>query len=345
MLARPGLRREPDASTPRFREGEEIVEGVVAWTLLGDGTVCESWMGWSRVHGRPVTVKICGLDGDATSARRGLTRERDALAQIHHPAFQRLLGGDLDAEHPFLVLEYVEGFTLHSILDNSRSMSVRDALNITSELLLALGYLHHLGLAHLDIKPGNMILRDGRVVLLDLGLVLPIGAPIPEGCVRGTEGYIAPEQERERRHGGQRRAMDIYSVGCVLYELLTGVEPAESRRFPAGAGWRHRRTVRRLHDVIVAMTNPQPELRPQTAAAALHLLSGHRRSSEQIWPPFVRSMLSDPSEGCPPWSRRAVEAIGGRRDDSSQPVSSSSWQDRCRTSEPEEAAAIMCRNG
>lgn len=211
-----------DGASPddRFRPGTVMVTGVHAWQSLGRGKWCESWIGWSMVHGHPVTVKLAQSGEVAGEARAVLRREARRLATIQHPAYQRLLGGDLDAEEPFLVLEYIDGPTLGYLLANDGAFGLADALVVLAELAAATSYLHRLGYAHLDLKPNNVVLRDGRVALLDLGLSTRMGRPVTSP--RGTKGYVAPEQ-----WSGHAVAptSDVFSLGAILYELLAGRAP------------------------------------------------------------------------------------------------------------------------
>jgi serine/threonine protein kinase len=264
-------------------------------------------MAWSEIHGRPVSLKLPQVGADLDSARRSLTREAQRLGATAHPAFQRLLGADLDAPEPFLVLEYVEGHTLQTILDEEGPVKERDALNIASELLAALGFLHRTGYAHLDVKPGNVILRDGRVVVLDLGLVLPLGTPIPAGSPRGTDGYIAPEQWD---CAPASAAMDVFSVGCLTYELILGEapfpregRPAGTPSFPPRARFRRRpHCSPAVERTIRALLAVDPRERPPVAAHALALLGSIRPAADRLWPDYVDDLLRTPTAVCPIWA-------------------------------------------
>lgn len=297
---------DPASDALRFETGEPIADGLVAWTILGAGRLCESWMAWSVAHGRPVTVKIAQRGEEVEDARRVLRREASHLDGLRHPGFQQLLGGSLEGPEPFLVLEYVEGYTLETILHEEWRFAPVDALNIASELLAAVGYLHRLGVAHLDIKPANAILRDGRVVLMDLGLAQPIGTPMSPTSPRGTQGYIAPEQWQA---APATPAMDIFSIGCVLHQLVTGAAPHDHDGPPGvplapvrrrrGATVVERRTVDAIVGSLAAL---DPAARPSTTDDALLLVGQLRTESERIWPSFVDDSLRASGRALPSWA-------------------------------------------
>ena len=296
----------------RFRSGEEIADGLVAWTLLSDGRLCDSWMAWSTVHGRPVTVKICQRGDEVEDARRVLRREASYLSALRHPGFQQLLGSSLDGPEPFLVLEYVEGYTLETILDVEGRFAPVDALNVVSELVAALGYLHRLGIAHLDVKPANAILRDGRVVLMDLGLAQPLGTPMSPASPRGTRGYIAPEQWCR---APASPAMDLFSAGCLLHALVTRAAPYDHDGPPAAplAPVRRRRgatVVERqvIDTVVAALASIDPSRRVATADEALLLIGRVRDQSERTWPTFVDDALGVTGTSLPDWAVRPTRA-------------------------------------
>ncbi len=157
----------------------------------------------------------------------------------------------------------------------------------------------------MDLNPANVILRDGRVVVMDLGLVFPLGDTIPEGYPRGTQGYIAPEQW----HGAPcSAAMDLFSTGCILYELLAGDAPYDFAGPPLTAlpplrrPRRQPRVRRALDELISQLTNPDPGRRLGSAEAALRALGRVRCAEDRLWPPYVDVLLTAPAPGQPAWT-------------------------------------------
>ncbi len=297
QTGRIGLTQEPPRDRAQgtvqwsFQPGEPIVPGYVAWTCLGRGERCETWLSWSLVRTAPAVVKLLG-PSDVTKPRSisALTREAGLLTKLSHPFLPRLYEDGTSTDHPHVVLEYVEGPTLGNVLESEGPFSPTDATTIGLQILMALDYLHRSGLAHLDVKPDNVIFRDGRIVLIDLGLVRPIGSPAPSGPVWGTEAYMAPEQASRKP---ATAAADIYGLGATLAELVTNRRPplpgSELRWRPAsGAG-------KRLATVIEALLHTDPDRRPRCARSAMVALRTIRPTIEPPWPAFVDLTSPPPS--------------------------------------------------
>jgi serine/threonine-protein kinase len=147
---------------------------------------------------------------------------------LHHPSIVRFIG-PLPKHREYVVTEYVAGRTLASRIGKGRRMAEADALRTMSEICAAVAYLHGEGFVHYDIKPGNVLLcPDGTLRLIDLGTAhevqrsrFTLSPPAPPFA---TSDYMAPEQIRRRR--GQTR-VDVYALGAMLYEMLTGRTPFE----------------------------------------------------------------------------------------------------------------------
>ena len=165
--------------------GDELVPGLLAWALLGDGRRCETWLAWDLGRWCPVAVKL-PRPGQGARAVAALAGEARVPAAVAHPGIRRLLEDRLDQPLPHLVFEYVEGPTLDDALADEGPFHPIDVLLAGMQLAAALGHLHGRGLAHLDVKPGNVVLRDGRPVLIDLGLARPLGEPPAGGHRRGS---------------------------------------------------------------------------------------------------------------------------------------------------------------
>jgi len=288
-----------------YAPGQEIAPGLHAWELLGDGQRSETWMAWSTLHWSPVTVKV-PRPAWQTSERAiaSLRREADYLRQLAHPSFQRLLEERLEAPLPLLVCEYVEGPSLSSLIDDG-PISPADTVLVGLQLASALHFLHQRGMVHLDLKPGNVLVREGRIVLIDLGLSRPIGSPNPPGGIRGTADYMAPEQCRMEPADP---AMDLFALGAVLYELVTGElafacgphgDPDRFRQLegpPAPPSDFVDDFPPELGAVLDALLHPDPSQRLATAAAALQALHGLIPAGDEgLWPDWVTPLLSPTS--------------------------------------------------
>ena len=254
-------------------EGAELVPGVQAWNRLGVGGRCEVWLGWCRVLWAPVVVKLPRPHQvDHPRARASLAREVRALDGVLHPHLPRLYRADLAARLPYLVEEHVDGPDLGDVLANRRTSSTAVAL-LGAQLLSALVPLHRSGVAHLDVKPENVVLRDGRAVLVDLGSSRPLGRRQPVGHPVGTAGWTSPEMEACEPVSA---AMDVYGVGAVLVDAL-------QRRRP----WSRDR---RLDPVVDRLVAPDPADRPDLSEA-LRLVAGCVPSTS-VWPPWAGRTIS-----------------------------------------------------
>jgi serine/threonine protein kinase len=202
-----------------FEPGEVITPGNLAWEPLGVGQRCETWLAWSTDLWIPVVVKLARPHQAAhPRARVAVSRECDALIRCPHPAVPRLIIDGRDGSPPYLVQEYVDGPTLDAALE-SGPLAADETIALAAQLTAAVRTLHLQGMAHVDLKPDNVILRDGRPTLIDLGSARDLGRPQPSGKPIGSPGYAAPELE-----GGApiSAAMDLYGIGTIVYEALTG---------------------------------------------------------------------------------------------------------------------------
>jgi serine/threonine protein kinase len=149
-------------------------------------------------------------------------------AALSHPCIVPLLDSGNAGGVLYYIMPFVEGETLYTRLARENRLPLSDALRITHDVADALGYAHSRGVLHRDVKPENILLADGRALIADFGLARAIGAGdykklTETGIIVGTVFYMSPEQLREDRNLDQRS--DIYSLGCILYEMLTGVPP------------------------------------------------------------------------------------------------------------------------
>ncbi|GAB6984431.1 Stk1 family PASTA domain-containing Ser/Thr kinase [Nocardioides pyridinolyticus] len=203
--------------------------------LLGRGGMAEVRKGTDSRLGRIVAVKRLRTDlaSDATFQAR-FRREAQSAASLNHPAIVAVYDtGEEPAtdgsgiSQPYIVMEYVAGRTLRDILREGRKILPERALEITSGVLSALDYSHRAGIIHRDIKPGNVMLTpSGDVKVMDFGIARAISdassTMTQTAAVVGTAQYLSPEQARGETVDSRS---DVYSAGCLLYELLTGRPP------------------------------------------------------------------------------------------------------------------------
>lgn len=207
-----------------WAEGCELPGGSFAIERLGVGHRCETWLVWSVDLWSPAVLKAARPHQiHHPRAVKSLRRETAALAGNNHPALPRLLADGTDDAIPHLLLEYVDGPTLTEELEENGVLTPEETALLGAQLLPALMALHRRGLAHLDVKPENVVLRDARPVLIDFGSARRIGSEQPPGHPVGTVGYASPEQEA---CAPVSVAMDLYSLGQTLAEA--GAELPES---------------------------------------------------------------------------------------------------------------------
>ncbi len=148
-------------------------------------------------------------------------QEADIIESFDHPNIVGMLGRFAMFYTYFIVVEFIDGISLQDLLKRKRGLPQTMVRRILGQLVQALGYAHNSGIIHRDIKPGNvMITRDGQVKLMDFGLAKPVGSwTAGNRLLVGTSGYMAPEQFEQ---ANLRPATDIFSLGCLAGELLTG---------------------------------------------------------------------------------------------------------------------------
>lgn len=199
-------------------------------TRLGAGSSGEVFKARVWPSGRTVAVKRLALAnrGDESVERR-LRHEASVATTLEHENIVRLLGFDATAEHIELTMEYVDGMTLHQLVESCES-SEAAMLHIARSVLRALAYAHRAGVVHRDISPHNVLIGwDGFVKVSDFGMAKPNGCPpTTNGGVQGTVPYSSPEQLKRRLVDSRS---DLFSAGAILYELVTGRRPWEGSTF------------------------------------------------------------------------------------------------------------------
>lgn len=202
----------------RYRVVAPIGTGASAAVYLADDTVLR----------RRVAVKIlhAALAGDQGFLKR-FQAEAHVAAALSHPNVMRVIDwGETTETGPFLVLEYLGGGSLRSLLDHSEPLSVEQTTHIGIQAARALDYAHRRGLVHRDVKPANLLFdEEGRMAIADFGLARALAEAAwtePGGSMLGTARYASPEQVRGTRLDGKA---DVYSLGLVLIEAVTGHVP------------------------------------------------------------------------------------------------------------------------
>jgi eukaryotic-like serine/threonine-protein kinase len=273
---------------------------------------------------RPVALKRLAenLARDQDLRRRFL-REARLAARLAHPNVVRVFDVGEDDGRPFIAMEYVEGQTLAELVGRRGKLPAAEVATLGMQMCAGLAASHAAGLVHRDVKPQNLLLgTDGVLKLGDFGIAVgPGGTHLTlAGTVLGTAGYLAPEQARGER---VTAAADIYAVGAVLYELLTG-EPSRTVGSLAELGaadFQPRDLAARVPDAppelvsaVTACLSPQPEDRPPSAAALARLLAPVASEAETLsLPPDpaqrATEILARPAGPRTRWPTRRLAAL------------------------------------
>jgi eukaryotic-like serine/threonine-protein kinase len=253
---------------------------------IGRGGMATVYRARDVQHDRPVALKVLHPELAASLGSERFQREIKLAARLQHP---HILGvydsGETDGLLWF-AMPFVEGESLRDRLTRERQLPVPDAVRLCREVALALDFAHRHGVVHRDIKPENILLIDGQAMLADFGIARALGAGEDNsltgtGMSIGTPGYMSPEQAAGERNIDTRT--DIYSLGCVLYEMLAGEPPFTGPTMQAVIARVMTETARPLHVVRQAVSRQlsgaveqamakTPADRPATAADFARLL-------------------------------------------------------------------------
>ena len=215
----------PSAGTVRL---DQIGDRYTVEREIGRGGMATVYLCSDLRDGGKVAVKVLRPElGSAVVVERFL-REIAFASELDHPQIPKVLDSGVVGELPFYVMNYIEGESLRALLDRERQLPIEEAIRITQEVVKPTAYAHARGIVHRDIKPGNILLSKDTVYVLDFGVARAIMASADEsltstGVAVGTPAYMSPEQALADHHVDARS--DIYSLGCVVYEMIAGIPP------------------------------------------------------------------------------------------------------------------------
>ncbi|MGD2122969.1 MAG: protein kinase [Gemmatimonadota bacterium] len=195
---------------------------------IGSGGMATVYLAQDLKHDRKVAVKVLRPELAAVLGAERFLNEIKVTANLQHPHILPLFDSGAADGFLFYVMPFVEGETLRDRLGREKQLPVAEAVRITTEVANALDYAHRHDVIHRDIKPGNILLQDGQALVADFGIALAVrvagGNRVTEtGLSLGTPEYMSPEQATADRELDARS--DVYSLGAVLYEMLTGEPP------------------------------------------------------------------------------------------------------------------------
>ncbi|MGW0118902.1 Stk1 family PASTA domain-containing Ser/Thr kinase [Streptomyces sp. NPDC003327] len=241
-------------------------------SVLGRGGMAEVYLGQDTRLGRTVAVKTLRADlARDPSFQARFRREAQSAASLNHPAIVAVYDTGEDyvdgVSIPYIVMEYVDGSTLRELLHSGRKLLPERTLEMTVGILQALEYSHRAGIVHRDIKPANVMLtRTGQVKVMDFGIARAMGdagmTMTQTAAVIGTAQYLSPEQAKGEQVDARS---DLYSTGCLLYELLT-VRPPFIGDSPVAVAYQH------VREEPQPPSNFDPEITPPMDAIVLKAL-------------------------------------------------------------------------
>jgi serine/threonine-protein kinase len=261
--------------------GELIAGRYELEELVGTGGMSSVYRAHDRLLERNVALKILHeqFTGDGDHVER-FRREARAVAQLAHPNIVTVIDRGEQDSRQFIVFEYIPGANLKGLVERTGPLPERDALRLGLQVARGLAFAHGQGLVHRDVKPQNVLLtEEGRAKVTDFGIARSLevaGGLTRTGTVMGTSDYIAPEQARGAHVD---ELSDVYSLGAVLYELLTGEVPFSGDNFVAVA-------MRHINEPPPSVRERRPDVSPRLDAAIRRAMAkdpGDRfRSMEEL---------------------------------------------------------------
>jgi len=253
---------------------------------LTGGGMSRVFVAIDRILGRKVVVKVLPPELAAGVNRDRFRREIQVAAQLQHPHVVPLLSAGEQGDLLWYTMPYIDGESLRAALERKRTFSVREVMRILHDIVDALAFAHSHGVIHRDIKPANILTQGTHALVADFGVAKALSAAMPmsvtsAGIAIGTPAYMAPEQLAGDTAADHR--MDIYAVGLLAYELVTGVSPftgpspretlaAQLTRDPKPLHEISPGIPRSLSTLIMRCLAKDPAQRPQTADEILHEL-------------------------------------------------------------------------
>jgi predicted Ser/Thr protein kinase len=291
--------------------GEVLSDRYELEELVGSGGMSSVYRAHDRLLERTVALKVLHerFLTDEEHVER-FKHEARAVAQLSHPNIVTVIDrGERDG-HQFIVFEYVDGENLKELVIRDAPLAAGDAVRLVLQIARALAFAHEHGLVHRDVKPQNVLLpEDGEVKVTDFGIARSLdvqGGITQTGTVMGTSDYIAPEQARGAKATAQT---DVYALGIVLYELLTGEVPFSGDNFVAVA-------MQHINEPVPSVRELRPDVSPRLDAAVRRALAKSPRDrfpSMDAFAAELQASLAEPHNGAGPTDETIVVAPQRRK--------------------------------
>jgi serine/threonine-protein kinase len=281
--------------------------------VIGQGGMAEVHRGRDVRLGRDVAIKLLRPDLARDPSFQGrFRREAQSAASLNHPSIVAVY--DTGEDHgsgtvtPYIVMEYVEGRTLREVLASEGRLLPQRAMEITAQICAALEQAHRAGIVHRDIKPGNVMLTaSGEVKVMDFGIARAVTGSsqtmTQTAAVIGTAHYLSPEQARGE-HVDARS--DIYSTGCLLYELVTGAPPF-SGDTPVAVAYQH------VREEPVPPSSVEPDVPASIDAVVLKAMAknpaNRYQTAAQMRTDLERALAGQPVEAAPVHAEDATTVL------------------------------------
>jgi eukaryotic-like serine/threonine-protein kinase len=269
-----------DEELEPYAAGDVIGAKYRLGSVLGEGGMGAVWAAQNLVLGTEVAVKLIRRDAATPQAHRRLLREARATASIDHPSIVRIYDyGETERGDPFIVMEALRGGSLAELFDRRKRLPAAYAVRVLLPIAGALAEAHERGVVHRDLKPDNVVLAQGEVLVpkvIDFGIAKLVGPEYPDrftstGAVLGSADYMSPEQARGRADVDERT--DIWALCVVLYEAIAGRRPFDGDNYHA-----------LLNAIIEDVPVPTTHYAAGDAALWAILERGLSKSPEGRWP-------------------------------------------------------------
>lgn len=273
----------------------EIIE------LIGEGGMADVYKGIDAVDGKTIAVKILKKEfAESEEFLRRFRNESKAIAVLSHPNIVKIYDVGFYDKIQYIVMEYIDGITLKEYIENERVLSWKDAVHFVTQILRALQHAHERGIVHRDIKPQNiMMFTDGTIKVMDFGIAKfarEEGKTATDQAI-GTVHYISPEQARGDATDAKS---DLYSVGVMLYEMLTGQKPFDTDN-PVSIAVMHMHNIAELprrinpdipiplEEIIVHAMEKNPDDRYQTATEMIRDIDRFKSDPDVVFGYITRT--------------------------------------------------------